>query len=71
MFIVNFHALCAIYQLNFVDQIALQFMRSADFEQCVRNNGTFGQFLPFAHHIAAADGQMLVSRDIGMFFALF
>ena len=53
--VVNLHALQAINFLHFVDQVLLQILRSADLENFVRNNRTFGQLLAFLHEVALED----------------
>ena len=41
----------------------LQFLRSADLENFVRNDRTFGQLLAFLHEVALEDDDVFVERD--------
>ncbi len=65
--VVNFDALEAINFLHFVDQVFLQFLRSADFENFVRNDRTFGQLLAFLHEVALEDDDVLGERNEMLF----
>ena len=61
--VVNRHALQAINFLHFVDEVFLQFLRSADVENFVRIDRAFGQLLAFLHEIALEDDDVLADRD--------
>ena len=66
--VVNLHALEPVNFLHFVDQVLLQFLRPADFENFVRNDRTFGQLLAFLHEVALEDDDVLRQRDQMLFF---
>ena len=59
--VVNFHALEAINFLHFVHQMLLQILRSADLENFVRHDRTFGQLLAFLHEVALEDDDVFAS----------
>ena len=65
--VVNLHALEAINFLHFVDQVLLQILRSADLEDFVRNDRTFGELLALLHEVALEDDDVLVQRDEMLF----
>ena len=61
--VVDRHALQAINFLHFVDQMLLQFLRSADVENFVRIDRAFGQLLALLHEVALEDDDVLADRD--------
>ena len=63
MLVVDRHALEAINFLHFVDEVLLQFLRSADFEDFVRIHRAFGQLLAFLDEVALEDDDVLADRD--------
>ena len=63
MLVVDFDALEAVNLLHFVDEVLLQVLRSADIENFVRDDGTFGELLAFLHEVALEDDDVLVERD--------
>ena len=65
--VIDLHALQPIYLLHFVDQMFLQILRSADFEDFVRNNRTFGKLLTFLHEIALEDDNVFSERNQMLF----
>ena len=68
MFIVDLHALQPIDFLHFVDQMFLQFLRPAHFQNLVRHNWAFGELLTLLHEIAFEDDDVLRERDQMLFF---
>src|SRR5260370_12464481 len=67
MLIVDLHALQAIDLLHFINQVFLQVLRPADFQDFVRNNRPFGKLLTFLHEVSFEDDDMFCERD-EMFF---
>ncbi len=63
MLVVDLHALEAVDFLHFVDQVLLQVLRSADLENFMRDNRTFGELLALLHEVALEDDDVLVERD--------
>ena len=60
--VVNLHTLEAINFLHFVDQMLLQILRSADLENFVRHDGTFGELLAFLHEVALENDDVFGQR---------
>src|SRR5438874_1908447 len=67
MLVVNFDTLESINFLHFVDQVLLQILWSADFQDFMRNNRTFSQLLAFLHEVALKDDDMLGQRNEMLF----
>ena len=63
MLVVDGHALEAIHFLDLVDQVLLEFLRSADFQNFVRVHRPLGQLLPFLDHVALEDDDVLADGD--------
>ena len=66
--VVNLDALEAVNFLHFVDQVLLQVLRSADLEDFVRNDRTFGELLALLHEVALEDDDVLGQRDEMLLF---
>ena len=66
--VVNLDALEAINFLHFVHQMLLQILRSADLENFVRHDRTFGELLALLHEVALEDDDVLGQRDEMLFF---
>ena len=67
MFIVDFHTLGAVHQLDLIDQVTLKITDAADLKKFLRHDGTHGQFLTFTDPVAATDHKMLVHGNVVMF----
>ena len=61
--VVDFHALDAIDGLHFVDQVLLEFLGAAGFEQIFRRHGAFGDLVAAFHDVAIGDDDVLAHRD--------
>ena len=59
--VVNLDALEAVDFLHFVDEVLLQILRSADLEDLVRHDRTFGQLLALLHEVALERDDVLAS----------
>ena len=68
MFVVDLHTLGAVYQLDLIDQVALQLMNTANLQQRMGDNGAFGELLTFVDEVAFAHRQMLMQRNGVVFF---
>ena len=51
--------------LDFVDEVFLEFLRDADFEDFLRDDVAFGQRLALADVVAGVHDDVLVERDEG------
>jgi hypothetical protein len=49
--------------LHLVEEVFLEFLRSADIEDFMWNNGTFRELLTFLNEIAFEDDNVLVKRN--------
>jgi hypothetical protein len=61
--VVDLHTLQPIYLLYFVDQVLLQILRSADFEDFMRYYRAFGKLLTLLHEIALKHNDVFGKRD--------
>ena len=70
MLVVDGHTLQAIHLLNFIHEMLLQFLRSADIQNFVRNHGTFSQLLAFAHKVTFKHDDVLTDRNHVFFLGI-
>src|SRR5947207_2603680 len=63
VFVVDGDALEAIDLLHLVDEVLLQFLRTADVEYLVRHDRAFGQLLAFLHIIALENDNVLADGN--------
>ena len=68
MLVIDCHALQPINFLHFIDQMFLEFLRSANIQNLMRIDGTFGQLLAFADVIALKDDYVFADRNQMLFF---
>jgi len=61
--VVDLHTLQPIYLLNFIDEVLLQILRSADFENFMRNDGTLSKLLTLLYEIALEHDNVFGKRD--------
>ena len=61
--VVDLDALEAVNFLHFVDEVLLQILRSADLEDFVRDDRTFGELLALLHEVALEDDDVLASAE--------
>src|SRR6266568_4682858 len=65
--VVDLYALQAIDLLHFVDQMLLQFLWTADFQNLVRHDWALSELLAFLHEIAFENDDVLGERDQMLF----
>ena len=63
MLVVDLHALDAVDRLHLVDEVLLEFLRAAGFEQVLRRHRAFGDLVAALHHVAIGDDDVLAHRD--------
>src|SRR6266404_3977781 len=68
MLIINLNALEPVHLLHLVYQVLLQVLRSADIQDFMRYNGTFGELRAFLHEIALEYDDVFIERDKVLFF---
>src|SRR5207248_2284791 len=68
MFVINLDTLQSINFLHFVDQVLLQILRPAHFQNFVRYYWTLGHLLAFLHEIAFEHDDVFRERDQMLFF---
>ena len=61
--VVDFHALDAVNRLDLVDQVLLEFLGSASFEQIFRRHGAFGDLIATFDDVAIGNNDVLAHRD--------
>ena len=61
--VVNFDALQTVNLLHLVEEVFLEFLRSANVENFVRHNGAFGELLAFLHEITLEHDDMFIERN--------
>src|SRR3984893_16974951 len=68
MLIINLNALETVHLLHLVYQVLLQVLRSADIQDFMRYNRTFGELRTFLHEIALEHDDVFIERDKVLFF---
>ena len=63
MLVVDRHTLQAINFLHFIDEMLLQFLRTADVQNFMRIDRAFSQLLAFLHVVALEDDDVFADAE--------